>query len=572
MMKRSIIIFLVVATIVITSSMTSQQTFAIFTDSFLAIQPPSIPSSNLDPKNTQPNLPDVASPYGILFQTINNPNPESHDDFGYSVASTPNGNILIGAPGDDSGVKGAGSVYLYNSTTGALLWTINNPTPEADDDFGYSVASTPNGHILIGDPDDTNGDVSFSGSVFLYDGITGRLLKTINNPNPEYDNDFGYSVASTPNGNILVGAPGDSTVDYSAGSIHLFDATNGNQLLKINNPMPAYDDNFGMSVASTPNGNIIVGDRGIKTNLDDTDSIHLFDGETGILLLRIDNPDYDDDKFGQSVASTPKGNIIVGAPADGAVVNSAGSVHVYDGITGTLLQTLENPFPDPFDSMGAYVASTPNGNILVGDPEDTKNDSARSGSVYLFDGTNGNKLLTINNPSPEPFDYFGRSVTSTFDGKIIVGEPGKDLIGADSAGAVQIFVSENLYYVIEKPPEAKQLDPNSGFTEILEDSSNSFKENTTEVTTQIPDWIRNNAKWWAEDVITDQEFKEGIGFLIKERVINISETEQLSSINTSLEIPLWIKNNAEWWSKGLISDGDFTRGIQFMLENGIITV
>ena len=40
----------------------------------------------------------------------------------------------------------------------------------------------------------------------------------------------------------------------------------------------------------------------------------------------------------------------------------------------------------------------------------------------------------------------------------------------------------------------------------------------------------------------------------------------------SQEIPGWVKNNADWRSQGLVSDGDFIKGITFMVENGIITV
>lgn len=36
------------------------------------------------------------------------------------------------------------------------------------------------------------------------------------------------------------------------------------------------------------------------------------------------------------------------------------------------------------------------------------------------------------------------------------------------------------------------------------------------------------------------------------------------------EIPKWIKNNAGWWSDGQISDDDFVRGIEYLIENGII--
>ena len=38
------------------------------------------------------------------------------------------------------------------------------------------------------------------------------------------------------------------------------------------------------------------------------------------------------------------------------------------------------------------------------------------------------------------------------------------------------------------------------------------------------------------------------------------------------EIPAWIKNNAGWWSDGQITDDDFLKGIEFLVKNGIIKV
>ena len=37
-------------------------------------------------------------------------------------------------------------------------------------------------------------------------------------------------------------------------------------------------------------------------------------------------------------------------------------------------------------------------------------------------------------------------------------------------------------------------------------------------------------------------------------------------------MPEWIKNNAGWWAQGKISDGEFIAGIQFLIINGIMTV
>ena len=95
---------------------------------------------------------------------------------------------------------------------------------------------------------------------------------------------------------------------------------------------------------------------------------------------------------------------------------------------------------------------------------------------------------------------------------------------------------------------------------------------TEESKTKIPDWIRNSAKWWSEDKIEDTDFISGIQFLIKEKIMQIPQTAKGPSSATPQEIPQWIKSNAEWWSQGLISDDDFVKGIQYLVEQGIITV
>ena len=96
--------------------------------------------------------------------------------------------------------------------------------------------------------------------------------------------------------------------------------------------------------------------------------------------------------------------------------------------------------------------------------------------------------------------------------------------------------------------------------------------NEIEDNTQIPDWIKNNAKWWVDGTIDDKAFVGGIQFLIKEGLIQIPETNQSTTPSGSQEIPAWIKNSADWWSQELIPDADFLKGVQFLVENGIIVV
>ena len=39
-----------------------------------------------------------------------------------------------------------------------------------------------------------------------------------------------------------------------------------------------------------------------------------------------------------------------------------------------------------------------------------------------------------------------------------------------------------------------------------------------------------------------------------------------------ISIPNWIKNNAAWWATGQIDDKTFVQGLEFLIQNGIICV
>ena len=90
----------------------------------------------------------------------------------------------------------------------------------------------------------------------------------------------------------------------------------------------------------------------------------------------------------------------------------------------------------------------------------------------------------------------------------------------------------------------------------------------------IPSWIKNNAGWWATDQIDDFTFAQGIGFLIKNEIIQISDLPTTPDgdiiIEEDIVIPEWIKNNAGWWANDNISDSDFLHGIKYLVESNII--
>jgi len=86
----------------------------------------------------------------------------------------------------------------------------------------------------------------------------------------------------------------------------------------------------------------------------------------------------------------------------------------------------------------------------------------------------------------------------------------------------------------------------------------------------IPNWVKNNAGWWAEGQIDDSSFASGIEYMIKEGIIQVPVTEQQEGGESV--IPDWVRNNAGWWAEGLISDEDFAGGLQYLIANGIISV
>ena len=89
-------------------------------------------------------------------------------------------------------------------------------------------------------------------------------------------------------------------------------------------------------------------------------------------------------------------------------------------------------------------------------------------------------------------------------------------------------------------------------------------------TTAIPDWIKNNAGWWADGSIDDNSFVQGIQWLIQEGIMKIPSTTQ--GVSTGNDIPDWIKNNAGWWADGSIDDNSFVQGIQWLIKEGIMTI
>lgn len=87
----------------------------------------------------------------------------------------------------------------------------------------------------------------------------------------------------------------------------------------------------------------------------------------------------------------------------------------------------------------------------------------------------------------------------------------------------------------------------------------------------IPEWVKNNASWWSDRQISQTEFTNGLEFLINEGIIYIPPTEP-GIPGPERIIPDWVRNTAGWWSDNLIPDSEFINAMKYLIEIGIIEV
>ena len=144
----------------------------------------------------------------------------SMDDVATAAAAQGLDFVLIGDHNFHPPRADGGVVYLFDSKTGDVLRTFHNPAPAIDDNFGCAVAVV-GGNVLVG-ANQANANGLNVGAVYLFDGSTGMLLHTFQNPTPTWWDIFGAIVTGLGN-NIVIVAPFDDTTGPNAGAVYLFE-------------------------------------------------------------------------------------------------------------------------------------------------------------------------------------------------------------------------------------------------------------------------------------------------------------------------------------------------------------
>lgn len=350
----------------------------------------------------------AASGDQLIIKSLNQ---ETSGKFGQAIAMIPDcdadglDDIIIGAPGENGGgVSNAGRVYIHSGATGALIRAHSSPNDTVDGAYGFAVAGIADangdgyGDYIVGAPGEG------SGRVYVYNGLTGVLIRDHQSTVPSANGRFGAAVAGVDDftldgkGDYIIGAPNETAGGFaSAGRVHVYSGGSGIVWTTRVSPSPEAAGEYGASLAGVP--------------------------------------DFDSDG---------RGDFVIGAPYEdpGASPIDAGRAYVYSGNGQVLEHTLQSGNPQAFGRFGASVAGVPDvggnggGDVLVGAPlEDVTvgglGTFEAAGRAYLFSGTGGFLAHTFREPNANIADGgdFGRSVGGVLDcsgdglGDIIIGAP-----------------------------------------------------------------------------------------------------------------------------------------------------
>jgi hypothetical protein len=268
-------------------------------------------------------------------QKIQASDKQTSDQFGQTVAVSGDGNTaIVGAIYED----GTGSAYIF--TRSGTTWTqqqkIQALDKQAGDQFGWSIAISGDGNTAIVGARYEDG--TGSAYIFTWSGTTWSEQQKIQASDKQGGDEFGWSIAISDDGNTaIVGAYREGSI----GAAYIFtrSGTSWSEQQKIQASNKQADDEFGWSVAISGDGNTtIVGARLDDANTGtgivyDAGAAHIFtrSGTTWSEQQKIQASDKElSDRFGGPVSISEDGNTaIVGAYGEDTGGGSAGAAYIF---------------------------------------------------------------------------------------------------------------------------------------------------------------------------------------------------------------------------------------------------
>ncbi|MDP3840811.1 MAG: filamentous hemagglutinin N-terminal domain-containing protein, partial [Methylococcales bacterium] len=341
----------------------------------------------LDPKNIV-----IAANAGVANYALLDPRAAAGNGFGANTTLLTYGNMVVSSPFDDFAATNAGAVYLFNTTTGALLSALTGSG--ANDNIGFGldgITALSNGHYLVNSVNWDNGAIINTGAVTWGNGNTGisGIVSASNSLVGSTANDTvgNLGITALQNGNYVVKSPvWDNGAIVNAGA-----ATFGNGAMGTVGAVSASNslvgvstaDNVGNAVTALSSNNYLVSNSNYVVSssnwsngaIQNVGAATFGDGTVGITgIITATNSLIGaiagDTVSNSGITALSNGNYVVGSSNwDNGAIQNVGAATFANGLTGlsgivTATNSLTGSSVNDFVSNWGVTALT-NGHYVV---------------------------------------------------------------------------------------------------------------------------------------------------------------------------------------------------------------
>jgi hypothetical protein len=423
----------------------------------------------LDPKNIV-----IAANAGVANYALIDPHAAANNQFGANTTVlgttvggvfTENGNIAVSSAGDSLAATNAGAVYLFNTTTGALLSALTGS--KANDNVGSNgIVALTNGNYVVSSGNWNNGTITSAGAATWGNGVTGLsgVVSSANSlvgstANDRVGGGKGSTITALSNGNYVVAS---SQWDNGTGIVNAGAATWGNGATGISGTINSANSLIGTrssdqvsinGITALTNGNYVVNSSNWNNGtVTSAGAATWGNGSTGISgTINASNSlvgsSLNDQVSSSGTTALTNGNYVVGSRNwsftasfnnTGAATWGNGSI----GISGVISSTnslIGNKSNDQVSGNG--ITALTNGNYVVASSNWGSNFStANVGAATWGNGTAGITGVVSSANSlvgSSANDSVGQNIVALTNGNYVVGSSNwnNSNTSATSAGA-----------------------------------------------------------------------------------------------------------------------------------------